>query len=128
MKFTDAAGIAKTAIKKRIAPTNADRYAQAEKLREKNNIKEEKIKSMEAVSAERRRAIALQERERRARDIQADKPSSQKVAWAHQLGNRDPFEAFNSPVFSLGSSSGNWTGSTSKKRKKEPDFPDFNFL
>lgn len=119
----------KDAIRKRIAPTNADRYAQAKELRRRNQIKLQKVKSMEAVAKQRTAAKKLQEREKKAKAemqpswMKQDKPSSQKVSKAYSMGKRDPFEAFNSPLF--GGSSG---GNSGKGKRKEPDFPDFNFL
>ena len=131
MKFRDVAQKAKTAIRKTVAPTNEDRYEQARKIQAKNKIKEEKIKSMEAVYQARKRAVNLQERERKARiNPWNERPSSQKVARAHSWGNKDPFEVFNSPLFG-GSTSGRSTKKTTgkgKKKEKEQEFPDFNFL
>lgn len=131
MKFRDVVQKAKSAARKAIAPTNEDRYEQARKIQAKNNIKEEKIRSMEALHRARLQSLRLQERERKARvNPLTERPSSQKVARAYSWGNKDPFEAFNSPFFGGGSTAGKTAGKSKKKEKKEkpPEFPDFNFL
>lgn len=133
MKFRDVVQKAKSAARKAIAPTNEDRYEQARKIQAKNKIKEEKIRSMEALHRARQQSLRLQERERKSRvNPLTERPSSQKVARAYSWGNKDPFEAFNSPLFGFGGSStaGKTAGKRKKKEKKEkpPEFPDFNFL
>lgn len=131
MKFRDVAQKVKSAARKAIAPTNEDRYEQARKIQAKNKIKEEKILSMEALHRARQQSLRLQERERKARvNPLTERPSSQKVARAYSWGNKDPFEAFNSPLFGGSSTAGKTAGKSKKKEKKEKPlkFPDFNFL
>ena len=134
MRASEVMRKAKDSVRKTIKPTNADRYEQAAKLREKNDKYEQKIRSMEAVQRERERSRRLQERERKANPSrfgsgiqQLQKGSSNRVSNSYRSGMSDPFEVFNSPLFS--GSSGTGSGKSGKKGKqKNAEFPDFNFL
>ena len=49
MTIKETAHKAKESLRKTFNPTNADRYEQAKKLKAKNDIRLERIRSMEAV-------------------------------------------------------------------------------